>query len=204
MIIIRQDELEKIREISNIGLGHAATSLSRLLNMPCKMTVPAVASTGFDEIVALAGGPEKEVAAISLKMEGAFRGTMLFIFPATHVSSIVWQLTGASTEFMEGIGYSALCEFGNIIMGAYVATFADVTQLHVRSSIPDVVIDMAGAAITSSLLPLSLYGEEAILIQTDFNDWAEDKPERFQAQFYLIPEPDSIDVLRTALQGMPS
>lgn len=203
MVTINHEELDKIREISNIGLGHAATSLSRLLDMPCKMTVPAVKVTGFDDIIALAGGPENEVAAISLKMEGAFRATMLFIFPAAHVSSIVRQLTGEQKEAMEGIGFSALREFGNIITGAYVSTFADVTELNVRSSIPDVVIDMAGAAITPSLLPLSLYGDDVILIQTDFNDWVEDKPERFQAQFYLIPEPDSLNVLRTALQGMP-
>ncbi|QQK76362.1 chemotaxis protein CheC [Salicibibacter cibarius] len=204
MVTISRTELDKIREISNIGLGQAATSLSQLLDMPCKMTVPAVTVTGFDDIIALAGGAENEVAAISLKMEGAFRATMLFIFPAAHVSSIVKQLTGEQSGILEGIGHSALREFGNIITGAYVATFADLTKLNVRSSIPDVVIDMAGAAITPSLLPLSLYGDDVILIQTNFNDWFEKSPERFQAQFYLLPEPGSMNVLRTALEGMPS
>ncbi|QQK80238.1 chemotaxis protein CheC [Salicibibacter cibi] len=204
MFSIHQAELDKIREISNIGLGQAATSLSRLLDMSCKMTVPAVTLTGFDEIIELAGGPENEVAAISLKMKGAFRATMLFIFPAAHVSNIIGRLTGESTGIMDGIGNSALHEFGNIITGAYVATFADVTKLNVRSSIPDVVIDMAGAAITPSLLPLSLYGDDVILIQTYFNDWFAESPERLQAQFYLIPEPGSMNVLRTALEGMPS
>ncbi|QDI90281.1 CheY-P-specific phosphatase CheC [Salicibibacter halophilus] len=201
---IKKEELDRIREISNIGLGHAATSLSQLLDIPCTMTVPTVTAIGFDEMIALAGGSETEVAAITLKMEGAIRATMLLILPACHVSAMIRKLTGGQSVTMEGVGFSALREFGNIIAGAYVTTFADVTKLNVHSSIPDAVIDMAGAAITPSLLSLSLYGDEVILIQTDFNDWRDNRPERFQAQFYFLPEPGSINALRTALQGLPS
>ncbi|SDI94228.1 chemotaxis protein CheC [Natribacillus halophilus] len=196
MLDLTAVEMDQLKEISSIGFGHAATALSELLQKRCKMTVPAVDIVAFDEVVALAGGPENVVAAIFLKIEGPFRATILFVLPAEQASGIVRQLTGQKSDIDEETGLSALNEFGNIIAGTYVATFADMTKLDVRASIPASVIDMAGAVLTPGLLPLSVYGDEVILLQTDFND------EKRLAQFYLLPEPGSVDVLRQVLKGL--
>ena len=50
-------QLDVLREISNIGAGNAATSLSSLLGKSVDMSVSRVAPMPFNEIVEYVGAP---------------------------------------------------------------------------------------------------------------------------------------------------
>ena len=60
--------LDVLKEIGNIGAGHAATSLSKMLNKKIDMQVPDVQIVSFDEIMELAGGSENIVAGVFLRI----------------------------------------------------------------------------------------------------------------------------------------
>ncbi|MCL6456762.1 MAG: chemotaxis protein CheC, partial [Gorillibacterium sp.] len=72
-------QLDLLKEIGNIGAGHAATALSTLLNKPVDMLVPVVRFVPFEDITASLGGPEKLVVAIFLRVEGETPGNLFFI-----------------------------------------------------------------------------------------------------------------------------
>ena len=55
-------QLDALKEISNIGVGNAATSLSMLIGREVKLTVPKATLAPFSKIVEIIGGAEKEVA----------------------------------------------------------------------------------------------------------------------------------------------
>ncbi|MFP3472348.1 chemotaxis protein CheC, partial [Micrococcus sp. SIMBA_144] len=53
--------LDILKEIGNIGAGHAATALSTLLDKKIDMKVPSVKVVSFDEMMDMAGGPDNVV-----------------------------------------------------------------------------------------------------------------------------------------------
>ncbi len=56
--------MDILKEIGNIGAGHAATALSKLLNKRIEMTIPDVRIISFDEMMDIVGGAENVVAAV--------------------------------------------------------------------------------------------------------------------------------------------
>lgn len=73
-------KLDVLREIGNIGAGHAATSLSKLLNKKIDMKVPDVQIVTFDEMMEMAGGADNIVAGVFLRIEGDVPGSMFLYF----------------------------------------------------------------------------------------------------------------------------
>lgn len=68
--------MDILKEIGNIGAGHAATALSTLLNKKIDMSVPDVKIVSFDEMIDMAGGAENVVAGVFLRIEGDAPGSM--------------------------------------------------------------------------------------------------------------------------------
>ncbi len=56
--------MDILKEIGNIGAGHAATALSKLLNKRIEMTIPDVRIISFDEMMDIVGGADNVVAAV--------------------------------------------------------------------------------------------------------------------------------------------
>ena len=64
-------QLDVLKEVGNIGAGHAATALSRMLNKPVDMTIPLVNILQFEDIANSVGGSEEVVIAIFLRVDGS-------------------------------------------------------------------------------------------------------------------------------------
>ena len=58
--------LDTLREMSNIGMGHAATALSQLLRRRITLHVPNLTVTEIAEVPTLLGGAETVVAGVTL------------------------------------------------------------------------------------------------------------------------------------------
>jgi hypothetical protein len=41
-LVVQESELDRVRELTNIGAGHAATAFAQLVGRPCRMRVPTV------------------------------------------------------------------------------------------------------------------------------------------------------------------
>ncbi|MCM3637854.1 chemotaxis protein CheC [Sporosarcina luteola] len=80
--------LDVLKEIGNIGAAHAATSLSQLLGRKIEMHVPKVSLVSFDEMFELAGGAERIVAGIYLRIQGDLSGSMFFVLPIDSANRI--------------------------------------------------------------------------------------------------------------------
>lgn len=73
---IQPIHLDILREIGNIGAGHAATALSKMLNKAVDMKVPSVNVISFEEISEMVGGAENVVASVFLRIVGDAPGCM--------------------------------------------------------------------------------------------------------------------------------
>ncbi|UOQ43033.1 chemotaxis protein CheC [Halobacillus salinarum] len=196
--------LDVLKEVGNIGAGHAATSLSNLLNRKIDMHIPAVNVVTFDEVMDLAGGAEEPVVSIALKISGDVPGDIFFILPPVEAERFVQQVTGLEqgsldTIITEEFAVSALQELGNILSGSYISALSDFTNLDLYLSVPSLAMDMAGAILSYGLLELSHVSDQAIVIETALGEEDNQSEERIKGHFFLFPHPDSYRTLFKAL-----
>ena len=78
---ISTTHLDILKEIGNIGAGHAATALSMILDKKIEMKVPHVRMVTFNEMIEMAGGAENVVASVYLRIEGDAPCHMFFVLP---------------------------------------------------------------------------------------------------------------------------
>lgn len=197
--------LDILKEIGNIGAGHAATALSKLLRRPIDMNVPNVKMVSFDEITNFIGGAETIVAAVFFRIEGDAPGSMFFMLELEQASKLMSQVTGMPIHLEEPpydeLAMSALQEVGNILTGSYLSALADFTKLNLQPSVPAVGIDMAGALINYGLIQISQVSDFAVVINTVFME--EDTVSSvINGQVLLLPDPESFSTIFSAL-GVP-
>lgn len=204
-IKISDMHIDILREVGNIGAGHAATALSTLLNKKIDMKVPNVRIVSFDEMMEMAGGAESVIASVFLRIEGDAPGSMFFVLPLRQAEKFIRPLIGdQSFSFSDSevneLALSALQEMGNILSGSYLSSLSDFTRLNLMPSVPALSIDMAGAVISFGLLELSQVSDYAIVIDTALNDdEGQDADSSVKGHFFLLPDPESFNTIFRAL-----
>jgi chemotaxis protein CheC len=194
-------QLDVLKEVGNIGAGHAATALSKMLDKPVDMNIPLVNVLHFEEITESMGGSEEVVIAIFLRVDGDAPGNMFFILSQQSAKKLVSQMAGIESESEEEFSemeLSALQEIGNILVGSYLSSLADFTQLNLYPTVPSLAIDMSGAILSYGLIQFGEMGEHALLIDTKFLEGNHE----VEGHFFFIPDPDSFRKIFTAL-GVP-
>ncbi|NHN28360.1 chemotaxis protein CheC [Paenibacillus sp. S3N08] len=191
-------QMDVLKEVGNIGAGHAATALSKLLDKPVDMLVPKVRMVAFEEIADSVGGAERVVIAIFLRVEGETPGNLFFILSLESAKKLLRNLVGIEVvddEHYTDMELSALNEIGNILAGSYLSSLADFTQLVMSPTVPALAIDMAGAILSYGLLQFGQMGDHALLIDTKFLDGNDE----IEGHFFLIPDPESFNKIFVAL-----
>lgn len=196
--------IDILKEVGNIGAGHAATALSKLLNKKIDMKVPDVKVVSFNEMMEVVGGTENVVASVFLRIEGDAPGSMFFILSIEQASRFIQQLTNDHDFSLENLPYpemalSALQELGNILSGSYLTSFSDFTNLNLYPSVPAISIDMIGAILSFGLIELSTVGDYAILIDTALQEENQPITDSVKGHFFLLPDPDSFSIIFKAL-----
>jgi chemotaxis protein CheC len=194
-------QMDVLREVGNIGAGHAATALSKMLGKPVDMGVPRVNLVPFDEIAEQVGGPETVVVAVFLRVEGDAPGNLFFLLSEGSAKRLLKELV--RMDSVEGAPFtelevSALSEIGNILAGSYLSSLADFTQLSLSPTVPGFAVDMAGAILAYGLLQFGDMGDQALLIETAFFDGID----QVEGNLFLIPDPESFSTIFTSL-GVP-
>lgn len=200
--------LDVLKEIGNIGAAHAATALSNLLGKKIDMRVPDVKMASFNEMMELAGGSEKVVVGIYLRIEGDAQGSMFFILPIEQANRFIRSLIhdesfDFNTPPYSELGLSAMQEMGNILSGSYLSALSDFTGLKIYPTVPGLSVDMFGAIISIGLIELSQVSDTVIVINTSIYEEVMSDDEAVKGQFFLLPEPDSFEAIFKAL-GVPT
>src|SRR5256885_10949356 len=78
---LKELQIDALREVANIGAGHAATALSQLTNRRIMISVPQINIARLEEVPNLLGHPQEVVAAVLMHMLGDLTGRTLLLFP---------------------------------------------------------------------------------------------------------------------------
>ena len=197
-------QLDVLREISNIGAGNAATSLSSLLGKSVDMSVSRVAPMPFNEIVEYVGGAERMILTVFVRIEGGISGNILFTMNLPDARALVRHMTGVVKEegFSE-MGLSVLHKVGNIVIGAYITALSDFLGFELQPSVPSLAMDMAGAILAFSLSEIGRSGDTAIVMDGALSLDGSAITEEGASRLFLLPDPESFIKIFTAL-GVPT
>jgi chemotaxis protein CheC len=86
---------------------------------------------------------------------------------------------------------SALKEISNILIGSYLSAISSLTGFTVNASVPELVIDMAGAIMNLLVSAYGEYGDGVLFMETEFVTAAQS----IFGRFFLIPDVDSYNRL---------
>lgn len=136
------DELDRLCELVNVGAGHAATALSRLVGQPIWMSVPRI-RMGAATPAPSAG----EDAWIFFEVHGALGGALVLRLPCGSRHALLAEMIGDHGG--EAHAESALREVGNILASHALSAVADLVGTRVLPSLPSLVFDASGPALAA-------------------------------------------------------
>src|SRR6476620_5654749 len=116
-------QLDALREVANIGAGHAATALSQMVGQTIMISVPTINVARLEEIPPQVAAPDEPVAAVLMHMLGDLTGRTLLVFPrrtARRLASLLLRRDIPSDDDFSAMEQSAIKEAGNILSSAYM------------------------------------------------------------------------------------
>jgi chemotaxis protein CheC len=132
---LKARQLDALKEVANIGGGHAATALSTMTNRRVMISVPRVNVVRLEEVPDLIGAPNEVVAAVLMHMLGDLTGRTLLLFPepvSLRLCDMLLRRPAGGTTALGTLEQSALKEAGNILSGAYMNALSEPGGGHVR------------------------------------------------------------------------
>ncbi len=197
---LKELQLDALREVENIGAGHAATALSQITERRIMITVPRITIARLEEAAGLLGDPKQVVAAVLLHMLGDLTGRTLLVFPeraALRLCDLLLKRPPGKTIELGMLEQSSLKEAGNILCGAYMNALSSFMGMMLLPSVPTLVIDLAAAVLTATYLDFGGDRDYVFCVETEFQFDASD--EALVGHFLLVPDLAS---LRAILQAV--
>ena len=194
-------QIDALREVANIGAGHAATALSQLTKQTIMITVPELTVARIEDVPDLMGDADAPVVAVLMHMLGDLTGRTLLMLPQRDARVLVDLLNrrelGATEEFGE-LEQSGIKEAANILGGAYMNALADFMGMMLLPSVPSLVVDLAGAVLTTAYLNFGHERDFVLCVQTDLI--FQDVGQTLSGQFLLLPDLASLKAIFDAVR----
>jgi len=142
------DAVGRARELANIGAGHAAGALARLVGRTIRMEVTCVQR--LDEHPRPhASRIAEEGTAVFFELRGGIAGMMAVVFSRASLEVIVTEMMGAHAYGLDTAVESAVREAGNMLASHYASAIADTLGTTVMPSVPLLTAQALPAALAS-------------------------------------------------------
>jgi len=193
-------QLDALREVANIGAGHAATALSQMVGQTIMISVPTINVARLEDVPPQVGEPDQPVAAVLMHMLGDLTGRTLLVFPrrtAVRLAELLLHRVSPPDDFSE-MQQSAIKEAGNILSSAYMNALADFMGMMLLPSPPSLAIDMSTAVLTTAYLQFGSDKDYVFCVESEFR--LSDIGEKLSGYFLLLPDAASLQAILRAVR----
>jgi chemotaxis protein CheC len=155
-------QMDAIREVVNIGAGHAATNLSALTGLTVMISVPRIQWAGVNAAIPGTGDLVLITVPISGVSEAGGEHASLILATETALRMVALMLRRDPSRHVSvgELERSALMEMGNIVCAAYVGVLGTFLNKSVMIGTPDMQVGSR-----DELTPAMAHG---LVIETDF------------------------------------
>ncbi len=197
---LKPSQLDALREVANIGAGHAATALSQLTERRIMINVPEVTVARWDQVPGL-WNPEDQVAAVWMLMMGNLTGRTAFVLPfdnAKRLCGFLLHRDPTPEDPLDEMEESTLKETGNILGGAYLNALSTFLGMMLLPSVPELVVNRSSAVFE----PVGAEGkdESAMIIRAATEFRFDELEDGLVGHYMLLPDGGSVQAILEAIQ----
>jgi len=194
-IMLNTAQKDGLQELANIGAGHASTALSQMINRDVKMGIPHV------EVIPLADAGkylknEQIVVGIFLKISDEIPSYVMMLIPRDSAFSLSDLLLGTNTgtgeRILSDMDMSALSEVANVMICSFFDNVSALLGMTVVPGPPHLAYDIPEAVLDYVLIQIGEVSDDIFLFNVDLK---EEKEDNFEIHMFLLPEPDSVNIL---------
>ncbi len=193
---LTHEQVDALQELGNIGAAHAATTLSTMLSANVSMSVPEIRVIDIAEIYTYVGDEIAALVLFQVNGEVKHGGYLLLYIPKSSVIRLTNAMLGLTDmdRELDEMDRSALLEVGNIMVSAFLDGTAELLNIIMLPSPPQLIIDMPHAAIESIIASQESEDiNEVVLFKTALVSDAHD----IQSSIFLFPNnPMLKDIIR--------
>jgi chemotaxis protein CheC len=169
------EQIDVLKEIGNIGSGHAITALSQLLNSEIDVSLTLAEIIPFWKVVEFFDNPDIAVFGIYSEIHLNSDLSIIQIFTKESIINLLNLLNLDFNLSIENIktrddldefSLSTITEIGNILSGHYANALADLMSIKIVPNVPIVALDTLNAIFNELIAKHSQISDYLVLIKT--------------------------------------
>jgi chemotaxis protein CheC len=193
------ERVDALKEVANIGAGHAATALSTMTGARIMIDVPTINVAPLEELIPEIADEGSQVASVLMDMMGSLKGHTLLALPlatARRLADLMLRRERRPGGLLDLLEESALKEAGNILGGAYMTALSEFLGMTILPSPPRLTIGTTQEVMDEHRKQASS-AAAACCVETEFT--FEEVGEQFRGFFLLLPDEESFDAIFEAV-----
>ena len=161
---------DALKEVGNIGIGQATTSLSQMVNKRVDISLPDLKLIPLVEVPQLVTA-EAPVVGIVLELKDDAKGYLLLLLSHDSAKLLIKLILGdvQEEEAFNEMEQSVLLELGNILTGTYVSALSNLLGISLGLSPPLQAYDIAEAIVNQIVIFMSQDVDDVLLLNTEFS-----------------------------------
>ena len=193
---LTDDQIDSLKEVGNVGAGHAASQLARLTGRKCLVSVPELVIGGFQQIKKTCQLPDAVTVGLHMRIMGDIPASMLVITERKHAERIL-----AAMQEVEGMVPGqppsgppdeitfllALKQLGEVLTHSFSDAITEFLGDKNKASIPEAVMEDWSSAVEALGARPDAGGNAQMAIHADFADCAN----TFKGRFVYVLNPEA-------------
>lgn len=193
---------DALREVANIGAGHAATALSLMTGVKIMISVPTITVAPLRLLGPSIAAADDRLAMVPMELSGNLSGLAVLVFPlstAHSLSGLMLRRAPVHDVDLTELEASAIKEAGNILAGAYMTALSEFMGMQLMVSPPRLSLGTARETL-ATLADGSRPGEEYVFcVETRF--MMDEDSVTLPGYFLLLPDAGSLSAMLTAVRA---
>ena len=190
---------DALTEVGNIGIGHATTSLSQMVNKRVWISIPDMKLLPLIEVPALVRN-EDPVVGVILQLTGDAKGYLLLLLSKKTAKMLIKLMIGESdeTKGFDEMEVSVLMELANIMGGTYISALSNFLSIKIGLSTPSQAYDMSDAIIDQVLGLMAADVNDVLYLKTEFTI----NEEKIDGKILIFTDADSLTNMLDAVNKL--
>lgn len=165
-----QFQEDAIKEVGNIGMGHATTSLSKMLDKKIDITLNSIRFVPLVYVPDLVRNEDTVIGVIQ-QLKGSINGYLLLMLSKDSAKFLTKMMLDepVDADTFSEMEQSLLKELCNIMSGTYISAISNFLEIAIMLSPPSQVYDMAEAIINQLVGMMITDAENVLFLRTEFN-----------------------------------
>ncbi len=156
-----------LRVLVTLSLEEAARALGAFSHNALTVSHANARAAQLETIMALVPDPEEAIFGARFALSGGIEGSVLALFHWEDSRSLLETVLGGCADRFDALDpmeHSVLAEAANILVSAFIGRLELQCSVPLTLHPPDIAVEMAGAVVTSAVLPIAEAEGELLLI----------------------------------------